>query len=316
MTPEIIQINRLPSRATAYPYPGSQRLAQGNDREASPWFILSLDGEWDFHLAQKPEEVPADFIQPALRARENHKSWMKMPVPGNWTLNGTFDKPHYTNVQHALPGRAALACRKKIRRDVTGRPEACPRSWRDRRVVLHFGGAESVLYVYVNGKAVGMSKDSRLPSEFDITPLRHHRPGKCRLRPWSSSIPTPPSSRTRINGGWAGCIARFTSTRPRRFISPISSPSAISRIIIATGALSSPRRSAFPASPRRIGRLKRSFSIPKGKPVFRKPLQTPSFHVGPPRVRGRASRPSSTRSSKSRYFGPPTGPIFTASSSR
>jgi beta-galactosidase len=45
-----------------------------------------------------------------------------------------------------------------------------PQAWEGRRVVLHFGGAESVLYVYVNGHAVGMGKDCRLPSEFDITP--------------------------------------------------------------------------------------------------------------------------------------------------
>jgi hypothetical protein len=44
-----------------------------------------------------------------------------------------------------------------------------PGSWNDRRVVIHFGGAESVLYLYVNGRAVGMGKDSRLPSEFDLT---------------------------------------------------------------------------------------------------------------------------------------------------
>ena len=28
---------------------------------------------------------------------------MKMPVPGNWTLHGTFDRPHYTNVQMPFP---------------------------------------------------------------------------------------------------------------------------------------------------------------------------------------------------------------------
>ena len=44
-----------------------------------------------------------------------------------------------------------------------------PESWQGRRVVIHFGGTESVLYVYVNGHAIGLSKDSRLPSEFDLT---------------------------------------------------------------------------------------------------------------------------------------------------
>ena len=61
MAPEIIQANRLPSRATAYPYP-NQKLALADAREDSPFF-LSLNGDWDFHLAPRPEEVPAEFIQ-------------------------------------------------------------------------------------------------------------------------------------------------------------------------------------------------------------------------------------------------------------
>jgi beta-galactosidase len=167
MAPEIIQINRLPSRATAYPYP-NHRLALANSREASPWF-LSLNGEWDFHLAQRPEDVPAEFIQ-ADFAPANDGSWMKMPVPGNWTLHGTFDRPHYTNVKMPFQDEPPRVPEKN--------PTGCyrtvlelPASWQDRRIVLHFGGAESVLYVYVNGQSVGLSKDSRLPSEFDITPF-------------------------------------------------------------------------------------------------------------------------------------------------
>jgi beta-galactosidase len=166
MAPEIIQANRLPSRASAHPYPDA-KLALANDRSASPWF-LSLDGEWDFHLAHKPEEVPADFILPEFSPTK-HSGWMKMPVPGNWTMNGTFDKPHYTNVQMPFPDEPP--------RVPDQNPTGCyrttlslPESWRGRRVVLHFGGAESVLYVYVNGQPVGLGKDSRLPSEFDITP--------------------------------------------------------------------------------------------------------------------------------------------------
>jgi len=165
MTSEIIQINRLPSRATAYPYP-NQRLALANDRDTSPWY-LPLNGEWDFHLAHKPEDVSAEFIAPAFDPR-GHDSWMKMPVPGNWTLHDTFDKPHYTNVNMPFPDEPP--------RVPDNNPTGCyrtilnlPASWSDRRIVLHFGGAESVLYVYVNGTPVGMSKDSRLPSEFDIT---------------------------------------------------------------------------------------------------------------------------------------------------
>ena len=47
-------------------------------------------------------------------------------------------------------------------------------------MVLHFGAAESVLYAYVNGRAVGLSKGSRLPAEFDVTEAR--APGRERPR--------------------------------------------------------------------------------------------------------------------------------------
>src|ERR1039457_4541305 len=44
------------------------------------------------------------------------------------------------------------------------------RGWaRRRRVVLHVGGAESMLFVCFNGDAVGASTHSLLATEFDIT---------------------------------------------------------------------------------------------------------------------------------------------------
>ena len=153
MTPEIIQINRLPSRATAYPFPNARQAQANAGRETSPWY-LPLNGEWDFHLAQKPEDVPAEFIQPDF-APSNNASWMKMPVPGNWTLHGTFDRPHYLNMKMPFPDEPPHVPEKN--------PTGCyrtvldlPASWQGRRIVLHFGGAESVLYLYVNGQPVGI----------------------------------------------------------------------------------------------------------------------------------------------------------------
>ena len=72
-----------------------------------------------------------------------------------------------------------------------------PEEWRDRRVVLHIGGAESVLYVWLNGALLGMSKDSRLPAEFDLTP--HLRPDENAV---ALFIPAnvPPGTRLPITG--------------------------------------------------------------------------------------------------------------------
>jgi beta-galactosidase len=160
MAPEIVQINRLPARATFSSFPTSEEALR--HREDSPWF-QSLNGTWAFHLAERPEEVDAAVLQPSFAA----DGWKSLPVPSNWTMHG-FDHPHYTNVIMPWPDEPPRVPEKN--------PTGCyrttfqvPPSWGGRRIVLHVGGAESVLYVYVNGRAVGMSKDTRLPAEFDIT---------------------------------------------------------------------------------------------------------------------------------------------------
>jgi len=123
---------------------------------ASPWF-RSLDGIWQFALLDRPTTEP-DFDRP---------DWKDVDVPGCWTMQG-FDTPIYTNVQMpfrslppAVPDENPTGL-YRTRFDV-------PHEWTGRRIVLHVGGAESVLFVWVNGAPVGMSKDSRLAAEFDIT---------------------------------------------------------------------------------------------------------------------------------------------------
>lgn len=173
-TPELLQLNRLPMRATSTPFPGPD-LARTLDREKSPWF-LSLDGPWDFHLAPRPEAVPENFFTEDFHAARD-QGWSPLPVPSNWTMHG-YDYPHYTNVQMPFPHEPPSVpvenptglYRKRFH---------LPADWQGRRTVLHVGGAESVLYVWCNGTFVGLSKDSRLPAEFDLTPFL--RPGSDNL---------------------------------------------------------------------------------------------------------------------------------------
>ena len=117
-----------------------------------------LDGRWRFQLLHTPEE-------------ELGSSWSEAAVPGCWTMQGTFDLPHYTNVQMPFPGRSPhlpdVNPTGVYERDFT-----LPAEWlSDRRIVLHVGAAESVLIVVVNGTDVGVSKDSHLAAEFDVTGL-------------------------------------------------------------------------------------------------------------------------------------------------
>jgi beta-galactosidase len=164
IAPEISSINRLPARATLFPFPDAT-TAQTRQREASPWFQC-LNGEWDFKLLNRPEEVTPEWTQTDW---QRDSSWSTLPVPGNWPMHG-YDRPHYTNItmpfSHEPPSVPDENPTGLYRRTFQMSSE-----WQGRRVVLHVGGTESVLYVFVNGQPVGMGKDTRLPSEFDLTPF-------------------------------------------------------------------------------------------------------------------------------------------------
>ncbi len=163
MAPECISINRLPMRATLYPFPSAQS-ARSLDRGKSPWFQL-LNGQWQFRAADRPENVTLANIS----AEGERSNWDSVEVPGNWTLQG-HGHPQYTNVQMPFPDEPPFVPEDNLT-GIYAKEFLLPADWEGRRVVVHFGGAESVLYVYVNGQTAGLSKDSRLPSEFDISGL-------------------------------------------------------------------------------------------------------------------------------------------------
>lgn len=167
--PGLTSWNRLPMRPLAVPFPDAAS-ARTHDPSRSPWW-LPLDGTWDFAGFDRPEDVTAGAL---LAGGCGDVGPDTMEVPGAWTLQG-FSSPHYTNVimpfvgdQPDVPTHNPTGV---YRRQVT-----IPRGWRGRRTVLRVGAAESVVVVFVDGVAVGAGTDSRLPSEFDLTP--HVRPGR------------------------------------------------------------------------------------------------------------------------------------------
>ncbi|MFD7433701.1 glycoside hydrolase family 2 TIM barrel-domain containing protein [Streptomyces sp. NPDC059861] len=126
---------------------------------------VPLDGEWRFQLLPAPDSPVGD-------------AWGSARVPGAWTLQGTDDLPQYTNVRMPFaqfPPHAPAA-------NPTGvyeRAVEVPGGWAGRRIVLQVGAAESVLLVQVDGRPVGISKDSHLAAEFDLTHI---------VRPGSSAV--------------------------------------------------------------------------------------------------------------------------------
>lgn len=162
--PEITHTGRLPMHSTFYPF-ADERSAKNGIRAESPW-ILGLDGVWDFKLYRNPDAVPDD----AVAAKKRPLVWKKITVPGNWTMQG-FDKPHYTNITMPFKNDPPRVPRDDNPTGVYRRTFRLPASWKGRRTIIHIGGAESCYFLYCNGEQVGMAKDSRLPSEFDLTPF-------------------------------------------------------------------------------------------------------------------------------------------------
>lgn len=162
--PELTSLRRLPMRSPLVSY-DSVEQARAGDRASSPW-ICSLDGRWRFTLLPGPSVIPADIGAVEF----DDSSWSELEVPGLWTMQGIDDVPRYTNVQMPFDGPPP-----RVPHD---NPTGCyrtrfdvPPGWLGRRVVLHLGAAESAVAVLVNGQLAGISKDSRLAAEFDITEL-------------------------------------------------------------------------------------------------------------------------------------------------
>ncbi len=149
--PEVVALHRLPMHV---PLP-----ADGDGRTRR-----NLHGEWALRLFESPAAVPAS----ALTGGTSGRQWHQVAVPGNWTVQGVGDLPHYTNIQMPFPGPPPHLPEHNPT-GVYRRRLEIPAGWVGRRLVLHVGGAESVHAVWLNGSFVGYGTDSRLPSEYDIT---------------------------------------------------------------------------------------------------------------------------------------------------
>ncbi len=160
IAPTITGVGRLDARTPVVPL-GSE--AASADGIGSPW-LRSLDGTWQFVLIDHPELLNAAHISGTV---DGTLDWAPITVPGTWNTQGYGD-PHYTNVVMPFsddPPNVPTANPTGVYR-TTFRLES---SWGDRRTILRLGGTDSVHYVYVNGHAVGMGKDTRVTSEYDIT---------------------------------------------------------------------------------------------------------------------------------------------------
>lgn len=130
--------------------------------------VQSLNGMWKFQFFETPERRDKNFYQAGM----NDGNWESIPVPGVWELNGYGD-PVYLNIGYAWRGFAQNTPPfVPYGRNHVGQYRktfTIDSSWKGKQILLHIGAACSNVRVWVNGKSVGYSQDSKLEACFDIS---------------------------------------------------------------------------------------------------------------------------------------------------
>ena len=161
--PQVNSINRLPMHSTF--------LAEESR-------VIPLAGDWSFRWVRSANQRPVGFWNP----KYVEAGWGRMPLPGLWELNGYGD-PVYVNIGYAWLGRyKSQPPVVPLENNHVGSYRKffqIPADWKGEQVILHMGSVTSCIYLWVNGKFVGYSEDSKLGCEFDVTP--YLLPGKRNL---------------------------------------------------------------------------------------------------------------------------------------
>ena len=166
-------VNRAPMHTDYFAYE-TPELAERGERESSAYY-MSLNGLWKFHWVRHADARPTGF----WRADYNDKGWDEMPVPGVWELNGYGD-PIYVNVgypwREQYQNNPPQVPTEENHVGTYRKSFTVPASWKGKDIIAHFGSVTSNIYLWVNGKYVGYSEDSKLEAEFDLT--RYLKPGQ------------------------------------------------------------------------------------------------------------------------------------------
>lgn len=166
--PALVSQNTVPPHAWFIPY--STKQAAINKNSPSP-FTQSLDGAWKFNLANNPSKRPLDFY----RDDYDVSAWKNIKVPANWQTEG-FDKFIFTDVEYPIPPNPPFVPADYNPVGSYRKSFSIPANWAGKDVFIRFGAVNSFFYLWINGRYVGFSKDSKTPAEFDIT--QYLRPGQ------------------------------------------------------------------------------------------------------------------------------------------
>ncbi|MBR5935893.1 MAG: DUF4981 domain-containing protein [Bacteroidaceae bacterium] len=166
LDPKVNSENEKPDIADYFAYE-NQELAGKGQKSLSSRF-MSIEGNWKFNFVKNAYDKPSDFFKEGY----DDSKWVDFPVPGLFEMNGYGDRI-YTNVSYPWNNEYPINPPVVGERDnYVGsyrQSFSIPADWKGQRVYIHVGSATSNLLVWVNGKYVGYSEDSKMEAEFDIT---------------------------------------------------------------------------------------------------------------------------------------------------
>lgn len=187
-SPDSVAVNKLQPHAWFFSFRNIEEARKVLPENSSYW--KSLDGMWKFHWAPNPDERPKDFF----RTDYDVSKWDDIKVPMSWNMAGLqrdgknkYGDPLYSNqrviFQHSwqpmndwkggvmrTPPKNWMTYRNRNEVGSYRRTFTVPADWKGQEIYLNFDGVDSFFYLYINGKYVGFSKNSRNLAEFNITP--------------------------------------------------------------------------------------------------------------------------------------------------
>ena len=171
--PEVNSVNRSAMHTNYFAYASADEAKAGSKEDSQNF--MTLNGLWKFNWVRNADARPTNFYQTSF----NDKGWDNIKVPAVWELNGYGD-PIYVNVGYAwrnqFQNNPPLVPTENNHVGSYRKEIVLPADWKGKDIFAHFGSVTSNMYLWVNGRYVGYSEDSKLEAEFDLT--NYLKPGK------------------------------------------------------------------------------------------------------------------------------------------
>lgn len=185
-SPQDLALNKEQPHAYFFSFKDANTARKVLPENSQYW--QSLNGTWKFNWVKTPEERPKNFFDP----KTDVSAWDNVVVPMSWNIAGIqkdgtlkYGVPIYVNqpviFQHQVKvddWRGGVMRTPPqhwttyIYRNEVGsyrRTFDVPKNWDGRDIYINFDGVDSFFYLWVNGKYVGFSKNSRNVASFNIT---------------------------------------------------------------------------------------------------------------------------------------------------